>query len=195
MRLILVFFLLLVHLGCTTKPQKAAGSKWFDVPKFVNGLVVNMDDKNPKVTKTFILNNTSETKQYAYADSSFWAKELTKLSELDLNKPQFRDEITLNARIKDNNSNLLIDEYLLTGKKDTPFKKLSIYYLKYPLDVRQVYVELKSDNLIAHSETKISLWLNRYNDKLLIDSLQITGEDKTLMQPSRDYHIITKVLL
>ena len=35
-------------------------------------------------------------------------------------------------------------------------------------EIRQIYAELNSENLIATSNTKISIWINRYNNRLLI---------------------------
>jgi hypothetical protein len=83
---------------------------------------------------------------------------------------------------------------LASGNNIASLNKLRIYYLDEPSDIRQIYAELNSDNLIANSSTKINLWINRYNDGLLIDSLQIVGCEKTFMQAEREYQITTKII-
>ena len=191
MRLTIAIFILAL-IGCKPEPQHKLDAPVFDLPGFVDGLILNMDSKNHSVTKTFTLNSDTETKQYDSSDSIFWARELAILKDIDLNSPQLRDVISINNNLKDENSNLLIDEYLVADDNTALFKKLSVYYLKESSEIRQVYAELTSDNLISKSSTKFNLWINRYNNKLIIDSLQIIGYDKTFMQPEREYHIITR---
>ena len=191
MRLTIAIFILAL-IGCKPEPQHKLDAPVFDLPGFVDELILNMDSKNHSVTKTFSLNSDTETKQYDSSDSIFWARELAILKDIDLNSPQLRDVISINNNLKDENSNLLIDEYLVADDNTALFKKLSVYYLKESSEIRQVYAELTSDNLISKSSTKFNLWINRYNNKLIIDSLQIIGCDKTFMQPEREYHIITR---
>jgi hypothetical protein len=186
--------LLLITLGCTPKPEHKADSLMFDLPKLVDELVLGMDTKNHRAIKTFELNYDSETKQYESTDSSFWAIQLARLREIDLNSPQIRDVLNITTNIKDDKSNLLINEYLVSENNNASLKKLSVYYLNDTSEIRQIYAELNSDNLIANSTTKINLWINRYNDGLLIDSLQIVGCEKTFMQAEREYQITTRII-
>ena len=189
------FIILLLSIslfGCSQEPQPGVSLLWYDLPNVVDELVVNMNTKNHKTIKTFILNSDTETKTYDSTDSTFWALELAKLKEIDLNSPQIRDVLSVKSSIKDESSNLLINEYLMPEGGNSSLKKLNVYYLKDTTEIRQIYVELNSDNLISNSGTKINLWVNRYDEKLLIDSLQIVGCDKTFMQPEREYRITTK---
>ena len=190
----LILFLLLGLFSCTPEPQQKDVTNWFDLPGFIDELIVNMDAKNNQAIKSFVLNNTVETNHYASTDSSFWAIELAKIRAIDLNSPQLRNDLKAKADIKDSKSNLLIDEYILSDESSSALRKLSIYYLEDPSEIRQIYAELKSANLIANSATRINLWVNRYNNKLLIDSLQIIGRDKTLMMPIRNYEVTTKTI-
>ena len=189
------FIILLLSIslfGCSQEPQPGVSHLWYDLPNVVDELVVNMNTKNHKTIKTFILNSDTETKTYDSTDSTFWALELAKLKEIDLNSPQIRDVLSVKSSIKDESSNLLINEYLMPEGGNSSLKKLNVYYLKDTTEIRKIYVELNSDNLISNSGTKINLWVNRYDEKLLIDSLQIVGCDKTFMQPEREYRITTK---
>ena len=187
-----ILLLSIILFGCSQKPQPGVSLLWFDLPNVLDELVVNMNAKNHKTIKTFILNSDTETKTFDSTDSTFWALELAKLKEIDLNSPQIRDVLNLTSSIKDENSNLLIDAYMMPEDGTSSLKKLNIYYLKDTTEIRQIYAELNSDNLISNSGTKINLWVNRYDEKLLIDSLQIVGCGKTFMQPEREYRITTK---
>lgn len=189
-----ILLCLIAIIGCTPKPQPNVEVIFLDLPGLIDELVLNMDVKNQPAIKTFTLNNDTETKQYESSDSTFWVRELSKLREIDLNSPQIRDVLNIKSNIKDDNSNLLIDEYLLPDNNLAHVKKLRIYYLGDNSEIRQIYAELNSDNLMANSSSKINFWINRYNSRLLIDSLQIVGCDKTFMQPEREYTIFTKTI-
>jgi hypothetical protein len=187
-----MIFLSIMFFGCSPEQHQKASAEWFDLQNILDELVVNTGSKNSRTTKTFILNSDSETKNYNSTDSTFWAKELSKLKEIDLNSPQIRDVLKMTSGIKDDQSNLLIDDYLMPDKNTSTLRRLSIYYLEDATEVRKIYAELNSDNLISNSGTKIHLWINRYDNRLLIDSLQIIGCDKTFMQSEREYQITTK---
>lgn len=193
MRLAILLFVVTL-VGCNHEPQHKDEVTLFDLPGLVDELVLNMDTKNYRAIKSFTLNTDAETKQYESSDSSFWSRELSKLREIDLNSPQIRDVLNINSNLNDENSNLTIDEYLLPDNNLAQVKKLRVYYLVDSSEIRQIYAELNSDNLMATSSSKINLWINRYNNKLLIDSLQIVGCDKTFMQPEREYTIFTKTI-
>ena len=193
MRLAILLFIITLF-GCNREPHQKVAVTLFDMPGLVDELVLNMDNKNYRAIKTFTLNTDAETKQYESSDSAFWSRELSKLREIDLNTPQIRDVLNIKSNLKDENSNLTIDEYLFPDNNLAHVKKLRIYYLADSSEIRQIYAELNSDNLMATSSSKINLWINRYNNKLLIDSLQIVGCDKTFMQPEREYTIFTKTI-
>jgi hypothetical protein len=193
MRLVFIIILLLFVFGCENNPRQIHEVAWFDIPGFSQELVRTMGVKALAVNKTFVLNNKSETNQYEIADTVFWRKELSQLSEIDLNSPQIRDDINLTTGIKDDNSNLLINKYSVDDRMNSYFKNLSVYYLDQPSEIRQISLVLKSDHFIAHSATRINLWLNRYGKDILIDSIQVIGSDKTFMQPAREYKITTRV--
>jgi hypothetical protein len=190
---LLILTLAIVLLGCKPQPQQEVKQLLFDMPDFINELVLNMSKKNHPITKTFSLNLEKETKEYDLSDSTFWARELAKLKEIDLNSPQVRDVIAVKRNIEDDNSNLLITEYLMADNNLTALKKLKIYYLADTSEIRHIYAELESNNIIEKSATKINLWLNRYNNQLLIDSLETNVKDRTLMQSAREYNITTQI--
>jgi hypothetical protein len=190
MRLLILIFTITLF-GCQPQPQQEAKQLWFNLPGLVDVLVLNMSAQSRPATKFFRLNSEKEAKEYESSDSTFWATELAKLKEINLNSPQVRDIISIKRSIKDDKSNLLINEYSVAANNMTALKKLKIYYLTDTSEIRKIYAELSSNNFIEKSATKINLWLNSYNNQLLIDSLEIMVEDRTLMQSPREYTITT----
>jgi hypothetical protein len=190
MRLLILIFTITLF-GCQSQPKQEVKQLWFDLPGFVDELVLNMSAQSRPATKFFRLNSEKEAKEYESSDSTFWATELAKLKEINLNSPQVRDIISIKRSIKDDKSNLLINEYSVAANNMTALKKLKIYYLTDTSEIRKIYAELSSNNFIEKSATKINLWLNSYNNQLLIDSLEIMVEDRTLMQSPREYTITT----
>ena len=192
-RALLTVIVLVLFVGCKNNlVVKESNSIQLDIPKFTQTLASNMANRKLEISKTFELNETSETKKYTELDSSFWTKELTILEKIDLNSPQLNGTFEVEKGIEDQFSNLLIDHYSFLDDSDIGIDRLSIYYLDKPDDIRQIRAELGSNNFIAKSNSKFNVWLNRYGDDLLIDSLEVISQDKTLMQPARNYRSLTK---
>lgn len=188
----LIIILMLVLVGCEPQQLQNDSHKWFAMSEIISEITENMAVRRPGVLKTFVLNGVSESKKFSSTDTSFWRKELAPFAQIDLNSAQIRDAIEFTEGMPDQLSNLLIDEFRIVGTKELSLKKVRIYYLENPMEVRQIQIEICNSNLIADSEKSIKLWLNRYNKKLLVDSIKISGRDKTLMQPVREYQSTTK---
>jgi hypothetical protein len=195
MRITFTAILFVLIAGCSNNSAEIkVFSTQLDLPKYAQELVNNMSGRKIRISKTFVLNELSETKVYSEPDSVFWIKELTMLANIDLNSPQLSGSFKIKKASKDQFSNLLIDNYAFSFKDDTGIKNLSVYYLDDPKDIRHIKAELTTKNLISQSNSKLSIWVNRYGAELLIDSLEIISQDKTLMQPVRNYRSITSVL-
>ena len=193
MKKVAALFLSMVLLGCSTEPQHAGTTSHFNIPQFVDDLVLNMSGQKLTVSKTFTLNGNTETKKINPIDSAFWARELSRLKEIDLNAPQYRDNLIITNQ-PDSLSNLQVRVYTLKEQKNIPLQSLAIYYLQEPAEIRQVKLELATNNFIASTKTSCALWLNRYGDKLLIDSLKITGADDMILQAARSYRATSKTV-
>ncbi len=192
MRWFVPFFVVFLW-GCDKQLPRHKASKHFDVPGLVAELVRNMNDRQFTVSKSFTLNGHPETKTIAPADSVFWARELSRLQEIDLNAPQYRDNLAITNKA-DSLSNLQVRVFTLREQKNLPLKKLALYYLNDPHEIRQLHLQLASNNFIAHTRTSLTLWLNRYSGQLLLDSLKITGSDAIVLQPAREYQTISKTV-
>lgn len=194
-RSLLTVFIVALLIGCTNnRAVNELNSVQLNLPEFTRTLATNMAEVKLKISKTFVLNETSETKNYTESDSLFWTKELAILEKIDLNSPQLSGTFKVEKGLQDQFSNLLIDKYSFTTDTDLGISRMAIYYLDNPEDIRKISAEFSSNNFIAKSNSKFNIWMNRYGDNLLIDSLEIVSEDKTFMQPARNYLSITKTL-
>lgn len=186
MRLIVSIILILVFAGCT-REIKSEKTEWFDIPSLSTQLVKSMSNAAPPVEKEFEFNGVSELMRIEDSDSIFWKQELNKLTEVNLNSPLVRDHISLKSATKDSRSNLLVDQYIIESESKSTLNEVLLYYLDDPSEIRQISVRFKESNMISDSETMLNIWLNRYQDILLIDSLSLNSHEKTVLQSPRDY--------
>ena len=185
MRFIVVLGVLFI-LGCQDKSGNVQTPIYIDLPELTNSIITNMANRSADVTKKFVLNNSVEDKTILATDSAFWLKELELLAKIDLNAPKYLGALQLSAMNKDSNSNLLFDRLTVTDD-NLELQALEIYYLEEKNQVRLINVDFALKNFIAHSNTQLSVWLNEYNDQLLVDSIVVKGRDKVLLQEERFY--------
>ena len=182
----LAFLVVLLFLGCDQGPAKIAQTDYFDLPSFTHEILANLEKKSPDASKEFILNNERETKTFTSTDSVFWSKELQLLTKTDLNSVKYRGALEVSKGNNDLNSNLLIDRFIVTSD-DIDLRKVEIYYLEQPEQVRMLNLEYASKNFIAQSNSQLTIWFNEYNDQLLLDSLVLISQDKVIIQGKQDY--------
>lgn len=193
MKKVILLLVIFAVAGCSPD-VKTIESNWFNLPEHIELLVNNMGNKTPSVRKSFNLNGVLESKTFNAYDSGFWVQEFAKLTSLDLNSPQIRDYVELSSGIEDNNSNLLIDYYAVTEESKSALKEVYLYYLNSTSDLRQIKVVLNESSLVTSSRIDISIWLNRYQNLLLVDSMKTKGVEKMFLQSPRKYENTIKVL-
>ena len=116
----------------------------------------------------------------------FWSKELELLRKVDLEAPRYRGALEISERNNDSNSNLVFDRVTTTDTK-LELQSIELYYLEERSQVRKLELSFKSDNFIANSNNQLTIWLNEYDDQLIIDSLITIGQAKVLFQEERVY--------
>ena len=177
---------LLIAAAC--QPNKVSQSEinFIDFPAFTNSILENMHSRSADVSKTFVLNDSSEAKTISSTDSIFWSKELELLRKVDLEAPRYRGALEISERNNDSNSNLVFDRVTTTDTK-LELQSIELYYLEERSQVRKLELSFKSDNFIANSNNQLTIWLNEYDDQLIIDSLITIGQAKVLFQEERVY--------
>lgn len=187
MKRLFVLFLIAAVACESVESNDGKTAPYFDLNSFVNSLIQTQSISSSVIEKTTLANAVEEKVKVESADSMFWKTELTPLLNADINKPSLFDAYTIESSVPDDKSNLLKNVYEVKPNTNASVQKLEIKYLKKPSEVRQIVAIIHKDNPVYDSYQKINLWTNRYNNKLLIDSLSVTGYNKTVFQDSLIY--------
>ena len=177
---------LLSLIACQQESTSQVEKIDFNLPQFTRVVINNMDNRRADVIKSFTLNGQSEEIVFQATDSLFWSKELEWLKRTDLMAPKYQGVLSVSEGAKDNNSNLLVNRFSATDQ-DIDLRDLEVFYLDEISQVRLIRLKFGTSNFIADSEGQITVWLNKYGDQLLIDSLIASGKDKVLFQDERNY--------
>jgi len=190
-----IFFLLFIIMaGCKPTDSQSDINQYFDLDSFVHQLIVNQTTVgNYHVIKTSVANGVEEHTEIEKTDSLFWVTELTPLIKADINKPSLVDAYKISDGLKEQNSNLQKLVYSEKPETNADVIRLEIKYLDNTNDVRQVVAWTGTQNPVYSAKQKIDLWVNRYKNTLLIDSLSVKGYNKTLLQDSLLYQSKTIV--
>lgn len=188
MRKLSVVLLIVVSSCQLASDNKKEVRSYFDLNGFIHQLITDqLSASKYPVIKTSIANGTEEQVVVEKPDSLFWNTELTPLIKADINKPSLVDSYKINDGLKEQNSNLKKLVYSAKPETNTDVIRLEIKYLENIAEVRQVVVWVETKNPVYSARQKIDLWVNRYKNQLLIDSLSIKGFNKTLLQDSLQY--------
>ncbi len=180
---------LLLAMSCAQEPPRQEQPRWFDLPGTLHEVIDNTVAASTAVEKTFILNGRQEQHLYEPADTAFLHAELSKILQVDLNGLGYREALQVRQAQPDTASNLLYDEYRPAPGNHLPLVFVRVYYLQQPTELRRLSLLLERDNLLAGSRWQADIWLNRYNNRLLIDSVCLHGADNMLWQKPRQYTI------
>lgn len=194
-KILLIAFSVFLWIGCQpSDTNQNAPNEYFDLEGFVQQLISNqIKGTSYPVTKISSANGVEEESVVATPDSLFWRKELTPLIKADINKPSLKDAYKITDGISEQRSNLQRLVYIALPDTKTEVLRLEIKYLQEVGEARQVVAWVATKNPVYESKQKIDLWVNKYNNNLLIDSLIIKGFNKTLMQDSLMYQ--TKLIV
>jgi len=187
-RLTIATFVIL-WFGCRpADPYQDVEYQNFDLKALVQQLIENQASvKNYTVHKISTANGIEEQSEIGTPDSLFWEKELTPLLKADINKPSLKGVYKISDGVADQKSNLQRLVYAALPSANADVMRLEIKYLDNASEVRQVIAWISTKNPVYDSKQKISLWVNKYNNRLMIDSLSIKGFNKTIMQDSLIY--------
>ncbi len=183
---------LLLAMGCAREPARQEQPRWFDLPATLSEVIDNTVAVSAAVEKMFVLNGRQEQHLYEPADTAFWHAELSKILQIDLNGLGYREALQIRQAQPDTASNLLYDEYRPAPGNHLPLVYVRVYYLQQPTELRRLSLRLERDNLLAGSRWQADVWLNRYNNHLLIDSARLRGADNMFWQKPRQYAVMLR---
>jgi len=187
MRYALILFIF-ISVKCTTpEPSKLGKNKYFDIPSFTQSIIKHQSETQVTVLKKSNINGLQEENLLKIADSSFWATELFLLLNADINKPQLQTAFTIEEHITETKSNLLKTVYTALPKTHSKIRKIEFKYLNSSEEIRQIIVELATNNTVYSTQQSTHVWLNKTEDTLLIDSLVTRGFNKTIFLDSMKY--------
>ncbi len=184
MRNITVVLLLLATQCTAPAPKVKALQPYFDITAFTQNLISTQARAANSVVKTIMVNKVKEEIQVAKTDSLFWAMELYPLVIANINKPSLAGAYLVEEQINEPNSNLLQTIYTALPNTHGTVKKLIIKYLNQPIAIRQILVELETNNPVYATNQRIHIWFNGHNNQLKIDSLISSGFNKTIFLDS-----------
>ena len=191
---ILILLSALLWIGCQPiTPPTNSTDKYFNLSGFVQELLIAQTKLKSNVVKITQVNNVEERNSSIKADSTFWAIELSPLLNVDLNKPSLADAYSVQSNVSENSSNLLKTVFTALPESKTNITLLEVKYLKNPTNIREVIAHIQSENSVYTTHQVINLWLNKYGNQLLIDSIYMQGFNKTILLDSMKYS--SKVLV
>lgn len=192
-KLFLLLFIFVTGCQPVTNSKNEANS-YFDLNGLMHQLIVNQTTEGYyPVIKTSVANGIEEHIEIEKPDSLFWVTELTPLIKADINKPSLVDVYKISDGLKEQNSNLQKLIYSAKPTSNADVIRLEIKYLDNTNDVRQIVAWIGTQNPVYSAKQKIDLWVNRYKNTLMIDSLSVKGFNKTLLQDSLLYQSKTIV--
>jgi len=180
--LIKTFFGLAI-LGCLvtacglSEAQPDHQKTYFDLKQFIENQSNILQKQNPKVQKSIVSDNTSETKEL-YLKS--WDAELKAFSECDINAPILRDAYEIEE---------IPNQTIYTAKRDD-LKVRKITLEKSANQIQAIRIQYESENNFYHTERLAEMELE--NGQLRRYS--ISGMQKILLKDPNSYKISGEVL-
>ena len=135
----------LFFVACNSAAPKkqAVTGRYFNVKSYISAEAGRLQQANPEISKTVMVNNDEEHKKVKIAD---WQKELSAFSDADINKSAWKDMFKLQKQ-KD------MEVYTSDNEK-VPVKSLSIFYRNGK--VRGIKLLISNANLLYTSNDTLS---------------------------------------
>lgn len=162
-------------------------NQYFDVAGFVEKQIELLNQEKPRAEKQVIENGKStETKTLTNVN---WRKELELFTELDLNKPAFRN--AYNVQVQDSAG---FTHHTYRRKPDA---EGTVLFLAVTINPQQQVHHLKAvrqnQNTLIYTRQEMQLWCDTKKGKTRVVSYQIQGLQKPVIFDSLQYVIFTKI--
>jgi hypothetical protein len=185
-------FLLLLAAGACQQPapdKPAPGqAPYFDVPAFIQAQAALLEKENPGASKAVM--EGSQVQERKTMQNLNWQKELAAFSELDLNKPAFRNTFRISRQ--QDAAGLVTETY-----RKQPGTEGDIVFLSVTTgpnrQVRALQARRINENPLISTVQELALTCGPENGRFRLQTLQISGQQKPIIFDTLHYMIITKI--
>jgi hypothetical protein len=186
----LSFFLLcgLVMPWITRCVQPEREQKYYAIDSLVLEQVEYLSGNHATLKKQASVNAKQQDTLILQTDSALWAKELGIFSEINLmNRALYQGRYVIHDALQETSSNLLIREF--TGAKDFPIRSLKIYYQDTPDKLRKLEAVYADSTALLTSKRFMIMEFTGLNNKNILTSYAITGEQKLFVGDTVRYTV------
>lgn len=181
---LLLLALLLINCNNSKNASGDLPTSFFDVSKYFDNQVAQLDSLQPSVLKNASLNGKTEVQNL---DSLEWRKELKLFKSLNINKPSWKDSYEVDTLLALNEK---IIEYKLLDK-DLPVKKLVIKYDLASGNISSISGTIFDKNMLYHSELELNYIVNPDNNRM--QEFSIKGSQKIFLLQQKTYEITVEL--
>jgi hypothetical protein len=137
------------------KEQQAAVNYYFSLKKYFNQEAERLKEEAPEISKTVLLNNSTETKKLKVED---WNNELLTFTEADINKPAFAGKYDGDTLFNENQL-----QRISYKARDAKLKTrlINIYFDTATNEADIVEVVLETRNTLYHSTQNLRYEKNK----------------------------------
>lgn len=171
----------------TQKPAPAR-ALYFDVPGYIRSQAALLEQDNPRAFKSVVENR--QVRENKTLQNLQWHKELAAFSELDLNKPAFRNAFEVSRQT--DTAGLVTETYRKKPGTEGDIVLLSVT-TGPDRQVRALRAIRKNENPLITTSQQLALRCTPHQGRFRIRRLKISGRQKPIIFDSLQYLIITEI--
>ena len=176
--LLYIHALLLIVLMVSCKPpQNETG--YYNIDSLIQVQATTLVDLHARLHKEAELNNNLSDTVFTPPDREMWSRELAIFQDINMiNRPIYSGSYTMETGQLDPSSNLTVRVFETT--KDLPVVYLKTFYLDQPGKLRKLEAYYRQDGALMKSHRKFSMEFSDINNKSILTSYSIEGEQKMI---------------
>jgi hypothetical protein len=161
---------------------------YFDVPGFIQSQAAILEKEDPRALKSVV--ESGQVRERKTLQHLKWQKELAAFSDLNLNKPAFRNSFFITRQ--PDSAGLVTETY-----RKKPGEEGDIEFLAVTTgpnnQVHALRATVKNENPLISTSQSLALNCVNKNGRFRIQTFQIGGQQKPLIFDPLQYLIITEI--
>jgi len=195
----LIFYCILILAfsvtSCNSTTTIKREREYYNLDSLVSKQVAILSDGRVRVNKKAILDGENEEIIEIF-NKKQWENELKLFRDADMNIPSLSGVYACNCGISDENSNLLLNEYVPEYDEGKNLIRLfRIYYFKELSQVRKILIEEKEENELYFSSRSLLMNFEDSRWGMILTSYSIKGLQKLLLKDTVHYFIEGKITI